>query len=606
MPLPLGYGPSASDSRPRVSTAHGPTSPAVSLRPVDPSPVGTRGTRAGRLVATLSVALVMAVAAAVRIRYFALGRGFWRDELSLVQNLDVRGFGGLTRQLGDATTAPPLFLWAVKAGMVAGLTSEPAMRILPFLAGLAVLPVTAMLARRTGMAWGWTAVPVAALAFVPQIVFYTAQLKPYTLDMLGVTGALVLAHGLARNGVLDPANRRARWAYLVLAIISPWLSLGCMLTLGPITAWLLVVSWRSRPIPLRGSWRWLTGLAVAAVSTLGAALLAEARNSAVTRFGDSFADWLSPLSRGQGSLGANGRWFGFLVHDFLRQDLAGPHPFVLGLLLVAGWCCVLRRSRATAFLLVLPAATALVAAVAGEYPFGRRLVLFVVPALVAGLAPLAADVAAVVRLTVSRLIPGRAQVSRIVAFGVSALVLGSTATLTFATPAILSNGLRYQYGIDDYRPSLQTVAAGYRPGDVIVVGVDDRVAARVYGPRLGIPAAAFVMADAAGPGTEPNPAQRADTSCAVPGRLVSAARIWLVESDRLTIAQLPAQEVLRGRLLRTHEVVSAADTRHVWAALLVRRAAPVATVDTAAARVCVVYRPIGPVGAAIGDQPLLS
>jgi len=31
--------------------------------------------------------------------------------------------------------------------MLAGLTSEPAMRILPFLAGLAVLPMTAILAR---------------------------------------------------------------------------------------------------------------------------------------------------------------------------------------------------------------------------------------------------------------------------------------------------------------------------------------------------------------------------------------------------------------------------------------------------------------------------
>lgn len=585
-----------------------PTWAAVSLRPVDPSPAGTRGTSAGRLVGPLALVLVVAVAVAVRIRYFALGRGFWRDELSLVQNLDTRGFVVLTRQLGDTTTAPPLFLWTVKAGMLVGLTSEPAMRILPFVAGLAVLPLTALLARRTVVSWGWTAVPVAALAFVPQIVFYTAQLKPYTLDMLGVTGTLVVAHALARKGVLGAASGRGRWAYVVLAIVSPWLSLGCMLTIGPVTAWLLVMSWcRARPVSPRRSWRWLTALGLAGVSTLGAALLAHARNSAVTKFGDAFADWLSPLSQGQGAgPGTNGRWFGLVVHDFLRQDLAGPHPFVLGLLLVAGWCCVLRRSRSTAILLALPAATAFVAAVAGEYPFGRRLVLFVVPALVIGLAPLAADVAAVVRLLASRLIPTNAQTSTRAGAGVAALVLGSTALLTFATPATLSNGLRYQYGIDDYRPSLQTVAAGYRPGDVIVVGVGDRVAARVYGPRLGIPTSAFVMADAAGPGTEQDPTQRAYTSCTVPARLMDAARIWLVNSDRLPIAELPAQEVLRGRLLATFEVASAADTRHVWAALLTRRAARVQTPDTAAAGVCVVYRPIGPVGAPIGDQPLLS
>lgn len=332
MPLPLGYGPSASDPKPRGSIGADPTLPEVSLGPVDPSPTGIRGARAGLLVVTI----VVVVAAAVRIRYVALGRGFWRDELSLVQNLDTRGFAGLTRQLGDATTAPPLFLWAVKAGMLAGLTSEPAMRILPFLAGLAVLPVTAILTRRTGVSWGWTAVTVAALAFVPQIVFYTAQLKPYTLDMLGVTIALVMAHGLARRMAVDPgvdrANRLGGWAYLLFAIVSPWLSLGCLLTIGPTTAWLLVTSWRSRRRSLqRRPWTWLIGLVVAAASTLGAAFLAHARNSAVTKFGDSFADWLSPLSRGQrAGLGVNGRWFGFLAHDLLRQDLASPRPVVSG------------------------------------------------------------------------------------------------------------------------------------------------------------------------------------------------------------------------------------------------------------------------------------
>jgi len=589
-------------------TCDEPTSPAVSLSFVDPSPAGMSGTRAGRFAGAFALALVVVVAAAVRIRYFALGRGFWRDELSLVQNLDTRGFAGLARQLGDTTTAPPVFLWAIKAGMLAGLTSEPAMRILPFAAGLAVLPVTAVLARRTGVAWGWTAVPVAVLAFVPQIVFYTAQLKPYTLDMLGVTGALVLAHRLARNGVLQPGNRRGRWAYLVLALVAPWLSLGCMLTLGPITGWLLVMTWRFTPVPtLRQWWRWFGGLAVAALSTLGAALLAATRNSAVAKFGDAFGDWMSPLSRGLGAGSrTNGRWFGFVACDFLRQDLAAARPLVVGLLLVAGWCCVLRRSRSTAVLLALPAATAFVAAVVGEYPFSRRLVLFVVPALVAGLAALAADASAVIRELVSRLIPADGPAVRIVAAGATVLVLGSITLFSFATPTVLRDGLRYQYGIDDYRPSLETVAAGFRPGDVVVLTVEDRVAARVYGPRLGIPTAAFVMADAATPGTQQDPSQRAYTSCVVPARVADAARLWVVNSDRLLIAEFPAQEVMRGRLLARFEVASASDARHVWATLLVPRATPVPEPTTPAAGVCVVYRLIGTVGSVIGDQPLLS
>jgi hypothetical protein len=555
--------------------------------------------------------MMVAVGAAVRVRYYAEGRGFWRDELSLVQNLDTRGFAALARQLGDATTAQPLFLWAIKAGMVAGLTSEPAMRVLPFLAGLAVLPATAMLARRIGVDWGWTAVPVTALAFVPQIVFYTAQLKPYTIDMLGVTVMLVLASRLARPRPADPriahaGDRRACWAYVVVAVVSPWLSLGCMLAIGPVTCWLLVLSWRSGMRRDGLQWRRLVGLGAAAASTLGAAVFAATRNTAVTKFGESFADWLSPLSRGQGAgLGRHAQWFEFLVNDFLRRDLAAPHPLVLALLLLAGWCCVLRRSPSTAVLLVLPAATGFVAALAGAYPFSGRLVLFALPALVVGLAPLAADVATVVRLVVSRLIRTRPGAARAIAVGVFVLVLASTAAFTFANPRTLSNGLRYQYGIDDYRPSLATVAAGYRPGDVVVLGVDDRVAARVYGPRLGIPASAFVMADAGGPGTQQDPAERVWTTCAIPSRMLASARIWLVNSDRLTIADLPAQEVLRGRLVGRYEVTAASNTRHVWATLLTRRPTPVATPATAAADVCVVYRDIGPAGAVIGAQPIL-
>ena len=481
--------------------------------------------------------LAVAAACAIRLEYWWRDKAFWRDELALIQSLDSYPLGRLlTGPLADSQSAPPGWLLLERLVTLVFADGERAYRLLPVLAGCGAVALTAVLALRFVRRPLAAVVPVLAIATISQVVFYTAQTKQYSMDMLLVTGLLVLAVRMVRR----PPGRRVELLVYGGVALGAWFSHGLMLTAPVVLGWIALVSWRKgyRTLP-----QLVARLVAPAVSVLLAALWARHLTSLVADFQTYWSGFMRP---GRDELIG---WHLFLARDFVVRNLGMPvvwaGGFVLLGLAIAGWR---RWSRTSAVLLVLPLVPAYLAALARIYPFGQRLVLYCVPALLVGLAVLVDWVAGLVRTALSgRVGDGSSRPARVariagpVAGPVAGIVAGAVlvvgiGTIGWTTPGKLQNDLRFLFGADDYRVALRLVESKWKPGDVLVSGHADRVAVRVYGERLGLPnEAMFYATPSLDPETREPERGGPDRSCPLPRKITAAPRVWLVSGDLTTV-----------------------------------------------------------------------
>jgi hypothetical protein len=153
---------------------------------------------------------ILLVGALVRLAAYVAARSLWLDESMLAINIVGHSFGGLLHPLAESQTAPWLFLWIEHAiARMFGL-NEPALRLLPFVAGLALpLVVWRVALRCADETSAVIAACVAALS--PLLVYYSNEVKPYEVDALA-TASLVLA----TLRVIEAPNDRRRWTVVIV------------------------------------------------------------------------------------------------------------------------------------------------------------------------------------------------------------------------------------------------------------------------------------------------------------------------------------------------------------------------------------------------------
>ena len=142
----------------------------------------------------------------------------WGDEALLALNFLHLDYRGLTQRLENCQIAPLLFLWGELTACHWLGTTELALRLLPFLAGLGGLVLFYRLAREmlgplaSGLAVGFLAVatwPVSMGTFI----------KPYSLDLL-------LSVALLLPAVQWLKNREQTWRLALLTCLAPVALLG--------------------------------------------------------------------------------------------------------------------------------------------------------------------------------------------------------------------------------------------------------------------------------------------------------------------------------------------------------------------------------------------
>jgi hypothetical protein len=316
---------------------------------------------------------LIAVGVLVRTVGYFHRASLWGDEAMIALNVASRSFGGLTRPLDYAQAAPVPFLWAERLAVVLGGVNEYALRLLPFVAGVLLLGVFLLLARRALVgAEVVVAVGLAATAF--PLIRYAAEVKPYALDALLATGLTLLTMSVIRA----PADGR-RWRLLGVAGAGAVLaSIAAVFVTAGIAA--ALAAWclgrrlpLTRPVVL--GLLWMSTAALTFVLWYHEAAAGEYLRSywAATFLVPGSPDWFHRLGLGlQESVCSLNCWRGLLNLSPLYVALTALGAVVIGRR--AGWV--------VPAVFLLPLGAAFAGSVAGRYPLATRLLLFSGPQVI--------------------------------------------------------------------------------------------------------------------------------------------------------------------------------------------------------------------------------
>ncbi len=319
-------------------------------------------------------------------------RCLWIDEAMLALNLVERTPGQLLKPLDWNQGAPVGFLLTVKATISVFGKSEWALRLFPFAGSVFGLLAFAWLSRKL-LPEEASVLAVALFAISPTLISYTAECKQYAID-----AALTVAIFSVSLGLMYRKGGSRHWAILgIVGAIAVWFSHSSVFVLASVGTALFLDS-----LAMKDRRRIL-----ACAATIGCWLMS---------FGVCYVTCLRHLGTNQYLLDY---WAGhfltlpptssgdlaWLVSHFSNfvdfpGGLGGSEVKASGLatgFFLIGLFLICRERWPVAFALITPAFAALLASGLHKYPFAGRLLLFLVPLLLLGVARGAWAVATVLR-----------------------------------------------------------------------------------------------------------------------------------------------------------------------------------------------------------------
>jgi hypothetical protein len=412
--------------------------------------------------------LLVVLGAALRIWQWAVGGSLWLDEIVLTRNIAARSIPELlAHPLAFDQVAPLGFLAVVKATTQLFGTSERALWLVPFLCGLASLVLFRHLAER--MLGGLSAIlALAWFALALPLIRYSSEVKQYGIDALAAVGLTLLVFELRRRNIATRGLLLAGAA--ALGVI--WFSQAAAIIMAGLGAALAILWLLERDQPTARVLVFTIPL-WAIASVLVVVLGHRSMTPSTRAFMDDF--WRGgflPLPAGLSSFS----WLWDRVTSVFGDPwtLQYPLPWLFTLLAGGGMIVLWRRDRAAALFCVAPLTMTLLAAIAQQYPFRSRLIVFLVPGALLATAAGAGWLAE----TVGRL-------RREAAWMVLLLAL---------VPAIISLvrvGLPAR--VDDYPPLYRYLQSHRQPGDAVLVSFLATSSAIYYGPRYGLARGDFAI-----------------------------------------------------------------------------------------------------------------
>jgi hypothetical protein len=367
---------SATDG-PNLANRLNPLLPPVIVTVADVPPGPPRGRLAGPLLVVALVGLGIGLRAVPLVQ----NRNLWIDEAMLALNLVERSPGRLLEPLGWNQGAPAGFLLASKLAIDALGPTEFGLRLVPFLGSVFGLIAFAWLAPRL-LPRPAALFGLALFAASPYLVSYAVECKQYSTDAAVTAGLFAVAAGLLRG-----ERGGWRWAALGLAgALAVWFSHPAAFVLGGIGTALLAEAalGRDRKRFLAAAATvgcWLVSFAVCYVL-----LLRQLGSNQYLL--DYWAGHFLPLPPKEvgDTAWLLDHFFGFFQFPGGlggTEIKAGGIAAVLFLVGVYGFW---KERWPVAVALVLPAVFALLASGLHKYPFSGRLLLFLVPLMLLGVA----------------------------------------------------------------------------------------------------------------------------------------------------------------------------------------------------------------------------
>ena len=423
---------------------------------------GTPARIADALTHTRMVALLLLLGIGLRVWAYAGDTSLYLDEILLSRNiLDLPLGQLLTKPLALDQVAPRGFLLIERLVVAIFGPSELALRLLPFVCGIAGLVVFWRLVKRVV---NDTASAVGLFLFAIGVPFirFGAEVKQYECDLLAATVLTLLAFKLH--------DREASKQRLVIAglggFLVIWFSQTSVLVMAGLGAalaveWLISRDRRTRRALLITIPLWAVASLVAVV--VGFRSMTPSTRQFMNEFwaGAFFPlpfDWRSAATW-------IGQRFTELFSDATLLHYRWPAAFVL--LAMIGIIVIWRHNRMAALVLCGPPLVALGAAIAHQYPWRGRLAFWMLPAAVIAVA------------AGTEWILGKASALH-PAIGLIFLIA------VLAAPVIALAEAPPPYELEHHRDMLKYLQQRRQPGDVIYVVQLQEIGTQFYGPRYGL------------------------------------------------------------------------------------------------------------------------
>jgi 4-amino-4-deoxy-L-arabinose transferase-like glycosyltransferase len=416
----------------------------------------------------------------LRAYQYIWNKSLYVDEAALAENIIARTFVELGMALDHNQVAPLGFLYLERLAVQAFGNSEYALRLFPFLAALASVPLFWAVAART--------LPRAAALFAlamfgisPRLIYYAAEVKQYSSDI-----AIVLALTL---GGLWLSRDLASWRrLLVLSIagaVAVWFSNPAIFYLAAIGLFLAVQAYREGELEQLAR---LGAMGILWLASFGLSYLAARRGLADAQFMEGWwAEGFLPFPlRSSADLS---QWVHVLA-KLAREPLEFMVPVVAIACFGVGIVALLKSRPIMLILLGGPLALAIVASILRLYPLGGgvplsgRVVLYLAPVLILLVAQGAESVRTLVgirpgifaaALALAMVAP-RVQPESLVPLYRNVPSAQAHVWIPRSPPIVM---------YPEYRPVLEELATARLPGELIYVYEGAVLNFRYYAPRLG-------------------------------------------------------------------------------------------------------------------------
>ena len=407
-----------------------------------------------------AVVVILFLGFVLRLRQYFTGRSLWLDEAMLALNIVNRDLAGLFRPLDYDQGSPIGFLLVEKFFYLLFGDHEFILRFFPFVAGIAALGLFYFLLQRTTSRFGLLT-GLALFAFSPELIYYSSEVKQYSLDVAVAIGLLLLADPL-----LDGRIEKRGFFYLGLAgIFGLWFSHPALFVSTGIGIGLLIRSIVQRRRSQIGLVLKLGGIWLV---NLGLLYFVSLRGLSQNQFlVDYWQENFVPIPPW-----SDWSWFKAVFEDIVQIQVGVQISSWLALIiLILGLVFLSSKNKAFGGVLSFIFIFALIASALRLYPLGGRLSLFLVP-LVILLISLSID-------TLEHRFPTQFKWSTFVALFVGAYLLYSPISESFNN---YSNPKYFEH----IRPSMQVLAEHWRQGDSLFVSNGALPAFRFYADRYGL------------------------------------------------------------------------------------------------------------------------
>ncbi len=307
----------------------------------------------------------------LRVRYYAADFSLFLDECALTLNLQHRSYTALSQTLDNNQAAPLGFLYVLKALTGSLGFRENVLRLFPLICGLGTIAAFYLLTRQIFS--GWALVAANLLMSVNQTaISYSAQVKQYSLELMVAVLMLLLSRPLFDR------NCRSRFFWissLVLGLL-PWFSFTAVFVLAGIgLALLLGELWSPGGAGVRRTVGVLLLWGVLLIPVYVISIRPSTANPALR------ALW-SPEYFPLHALSAVPHWIAAKMEEVCTMSFNKRLWPLAAIGIIFGLVAsILRRN-----LLLLAASggvlACLGAAALQRYPFGDRLILFLMPAFI--------------------------------------------------------------------------------------------------------------------------------------------------------------------------------------------------------------------------------